>query len=429
MKEILINIKQYKKELIFGPLFKLLEAIIEISLPIIIAKIIDNNRNFTFNQIILYMIGMLIFILIGFGSASISQYFAAKASKGYGANLRKEFLKHISLLSNKQLNKYGTSALVNRITNDINNLEIAISMFIRLVLRSPFICIGSLIMISIINVRIAITVAISLIILSICIYIIFKISSKLQEKLNINIDKMLIRVKEDLVNIRLIRSVNSQEFEKCKFNERNKEIYDISLKYNFISNLLTPSNIIILNILVVIILYTSRINIEHISIGNLIAIINYISQMTNSVIVLSNLIIIYTKAFSSANRITDIMKIMPDMEYGKIDEISTTQNAIILKNVAFSYNKKSEFIKDFNINIKTGEIIGIIGFTASGKTTLLNLITRNYDINKGEILIFDRNITDYKKQTLKNNIKIISQKKQFFTETINENVSLRKKYK
>ncbi len=429
MKEILINLKSYKKELILGPLFKLLEAIIEISLPIIIAEIIDNNINFTPNQIIFYTIGMLIFILIGFGCASTSQYFAAKASKGYGANLRKEFFRHISLLSNKQLNEYGASALVNRITYDINNLEIAISMFIRLVLRSPFICIGSLLMIFVINVKIAIIVTISLIILSICIYIIFKISSKLQQKLNINIDKMLIRVKEDLVNIRLIRSTNSQEFEKCKFNGRNKEIYKISLKYNFISNLLTPSNIIILNILVVVILYISKLNIEHISIGKLIAIINYISQMTNSVIVLSNLIIIYTKAFSSANRITDIMKIRPDMEYGEINEIKTTQNAIILKNVSFSYNKESEFIKEFNINIKIGEIIGMIGFTASGKTTLLNLFARNYDVDKGEILIFDRNITDYKKQTLKNNIRIISQKKQFFTGTLEENISLRRKHK
>lgn len=429
MKEILINLKSYKKELILGPLFKLLEAIIEISLPIIIAEIIDNNINFTPNQIIFYTIGMLIFILIGFGCASTSQYFAAKASKGYGANLRKEFFRHISLLSNKQLNEYGASALVNRITYDINNLEIAISMFIRLVLRSPFICIGSLLMIFVINVKIAIIVTISLIILSICIYIIFKISSKLQQKLNINIDKMLIRVKEDLVNIRLIRSTNSQEFEKCKFNGRNKEIYKISLKYNFISNLLTPSNIIILNILVVVILYISKLNIEHISIGKLIAIINYISQMTNSVIVLSNLIIIYTKAFSSANRITDIMKIRPDMEYGEINEIKTTQNAIILKNVSFSYNKESEFIKEFNINIKIGEIIGMIGFTASGKTTLLNLFARNYDVDKGEILIFDRNITDYKKQTLKNNIRIISQKKQFFTGTLEKNISLRRKHK
>ena len=429
MKEILINLKAYKKELILGPLFKLLEAIIEISLPIIIAEIIDNNINFTPNQIIFYTIGMLIFILIGFGCASTSQYFAAKASKGYGANLRKEFFRHISLLSNKQLNEYGASALVNRITYDINNLEIAISMFIRLVLRSPFICIGSLLMIFVINVKIAIIVTISLIILSICIYIIFKISSKLQQKLNINIDKMLIRVKEDLVNIRLIRSTNSQEFEKCKFNGRNKEIYKISLKYNFISNLLTPSNIIILNILVVVILYISKLNIEYISLGKLIAIINYISQMTNSVIVLSNLIIIYTKAFSSANRITDIMKIRPDMEYGEINEIKTTQNAIILKNVSFSYNKESEFIKEFNINIKIGEIIGIIGFTASGKTTLLNLFARNYDVDKGEILIFDRNITDYKKQTLKNDIRIISQKKQFFTGTLEENISLRRKHK
>lgn len=429
MKGILKHLGKYKKELIVGPLFKLFEAIIEISLPIIIAKIIDNSINLTISKIILYIVGILTLILIGFCSASISQYFAAKASQGYGTNLRKEFFKHISLLSNKQLSKYGPSALVNRITNDINNLEIAVAMFIRLVLRTPFICIGSLIMISIINVRIAIIVTLALIILSISIYAIFKISAKLQQDLNKNIDKALVRIKEILVNIRLIRSVNTKDFEKEKFSEENNKIYEICLKYNFIANLLTPTNVMILNIAIVMILYISRVYIKNISIGNLIAIINYISQMTNAVIVLSNLIIIYTRAFSSANRITEIMKINPDIEYGNIYEMNNRENAIIFKNVSFSYNKESELIKDFNLTVKTGEIIGIIGFTASGKTSLLNLITRNYEGNKGEVFIFDRKISEYNKQTLKRNIKIISQKKQFFTETIEENIKLRRKYK
>ena len=429
MKGILKHLGKYKKELIVGPLFKLFEAIIEISLPIIIAKIIDNSINLTISKILLYILGILTLILIGFCSASISQYFAAKASQGYGTNLRKEFFKHISLLSNKQLSKYGASALVNRITNDINNLEIAVAMFIRLVLRSPFICIGSLIMISIINVRIAIIVTLALIVLSISIYAIFKISAKLQQDLNKNIDKALVRIKEILVNIRLIRSVNTKDFEKEKFSVENNKIYEISLRYNFISNLLTPTNVMILNIAIVMILYTSRVYVKNISIGNLIAIINYISQMTNAVIVLSNLIIIYTRAFSSANRITEIMKIKPDIKYGNIYEMNNRENAIIFKNVSFSYNKESELIKDFNLTVKTGEIIGIIGFTASGKTSLLNLITRNYEANKGEVFIFDRKISDYNKQALKRNIKIISQKKQFFTETIEENIKFRRKYK
>jgi len=424
MKEILKYLEKYKKELILGPLFKLFEAIIEISLPIIIAKIIDNYISLTTNKVVLYIVGILTLVLIGFVSASISQYFAAKASQGYGTNLRRKFFKHISLLSNKQLSKYGASALVNRITNDINNLEIAVAMFIRLVLRSPFICIGSLIMISIINVRIAIVVTIALMILSISIYAIFKASSKLQQNLNKRIDKALVRIKEILVNIRLIRSFNTKDFEKEKFSIENNKIFKISLKYNFISNLLTPTNVMILNIAIVIILYISKVYVKDISIGNLIAIINYISQMTNAVIVLSNLIIIYTRAFSSANRIAEIMEIKPDIEYGNITEMNNGENAIIFKNISFSYNEESELIKDFNLTVKTGEIIGIIGFTASGKTSLLNLITRNYEVNKGEILIFDKNICDYNKQTLKRNIKIISQKKQFFTGTIEENISL-----
>lgn len=429
MKEIIKDLKLYKKELVFGPLFKLIEAIIEISLPIFIAKIIDNSINLTIKQIIIYTIGILGLVLIGFCSASTSQYFAAKASQGYGTNLRKILFKHISLLSNNQINQYGTSALVNRITNDVNNLETAISMFIRLVLRSPFICVGALIMIFIINPKIAIVVTLALIILSICIYIIFKTSSKLQTKLNKNIDETLVRIKENLVNIRLVRSFNTKTFEKIKFDRENTKTDELSLKYQFISNLLTPNNVIILNIAIVAILYVSKMYVNNISIGNLIAIINYISQMTNAVIVLSNLIVIYTRAFTSANRISEIMEIKPDMQYGELDKMGNTENAIELDNVSFSYNKDSELIKDFNLKIKRGEIIGIIGFTASGKTSLLNLITRNYDVNSGEVLIFGKNIRDYKQETLKNNIRIIAQKKQFFTGTIEENIKLRRRYK
>lgn len=429
MREILKYLKPYKKELIFGPLFKLLEAVIEISLPIIIAKIIDNCIDIKNKQIIEYSLLLLGLIIIGFCSASTSQYFAAKASQGYGTNLRRKLFRHISSLSNRQLDKYGSSALVNRITNDINNLEVAIAMFIRLVLRSPFICIGSIIMIFIINIKIGLTVALALIILSICIYIIFKISSRLQKNLNKKIDITLLRIKENLINVRLIRSFNTRNFEKEKFDKQNKEMYRISLKYNIISNLLAPNNIIILNLTIIAILYVSKQFVEDISIGNLIAIINYISQITNAIIVLSSLIIIYTKAFTSASRIEEIFKICPEMKYGTIDRINEKENAIILRNVSFSYNKETEFIKDLNLTIKKGEIIGIIGFTASGKTSLLDLFSRNYDVDKGKILIFEKDIRDYNKETLTNNIKIIAQKKQFFTTTIEENVKMRRKCK
>lgn len=429
MREIAKYLKPYKKELIVGPLFKLLEAIIEISLPIFIARIIDNSTNLTIKQIIIYAIGILGLILIAFCSASISQYFAAKASQGYGANLRRSLFKHISLLSNEQINRFGTSALVNRITNDVNNLETAISMFIRLVLRSPFICIGALIMIFIINVKIAIVITVAIIVLAVCIYIIFKMSSKLQTKLNKSIDEILVKIKENLVNIRLVRSSNTIEFEKYKFDRENNEIHEYSLKYQFISNLLTPNNVLVLNLTIIAILYVSKIYVKNISTGSLIAIIGYISQMTNAVIVLSNLIIIYTKAFTSANRILEIAKIKSDMQYGELDKMDDIENAIELDNVSFSYNKESELIKHANIKIKTGEVIGVIGFTASGKTSLLNLITRNYDVTSGEILIFGENIKEYKKETLKNNIRIIAQKKQFFTETIKENIKLRTKHR
>ncbi len=423
---ILKILKSYKKELTIGPLFKLIEAIIEIMLPIIIAKIIDSASILTGQQIFKYCLGLIFLILVGFGAACISQYYAARTSQGYGTKLREKVINKISRLSEKQINKIGPSAIVNRIINDINNLEVAIAMFIRLVLRVPFICIGSLIMIFYIDRKIGIIVSISALLLGISIYAIFKISSKIQRNLNSNIDKFLVKIKESLLNIRLIKSFGSEEYEKNKVENDNSNIRKLAFRYNNISNLLAPTSTVILDIAIIAVLFAYKININDISTGNLIAIINYISQMISAVIVFSNLIVIYTKAFVSAKRIEEIMDLVPEMNYGIESKFENNDIAIDFMNVDFSYNEINKNLQNINFEIKQGEIIGIIGLTGSGKTTILNLISRKYDITDGEIYLFGRDIKEYSKKSLKDNVVIISQKKNFFTDTIENNIKLRK---
>lgn len=423
---ILKILKSYKKELTIGPLFKLIEAIIEIMLPIIIAKIIDNASTLTGQQIFKYCLLLIFLILVGFGAACISQYYAARTSQVYGTKLREKVINKISKLSEKQINNIGTSAIVNRIINDINNLEVAIAMFIRLVLRVPFICIGSLIMIFYIDRKIGIMVSTSAILLGISIYAIFKISSKIQRKLNLNIDKFLVKIKESLLNIRLIKSFGSEEYEKNKVENDNLNIRKLAFKYNKVSNLLAPTSTVILDMVIIAVLFAYKISINDISTGNLIAIINYISQMISAVIVFSNLIVIYTKAFVSAKRIEEMMDLVPEMNYGIESEFEKNDIAIDFMNVDFSYNEINKNLQNINFEIKQGEIIGIIGLTGSGKTTILNLISRKYDISNGEIYLFGKDIKEYSKNTLKDNVVIISQKKNFFTDTIDNNIKLRK---
>lgn len=422
---VLEDLKSYKKELIIGPLLKLIEAILEVLLPITIAKLIDNANNFDNNQILIYGIGLLVLIIIGFLCACVSQYCAAITSQGYGTNLREKMIRKVSKLSDNQIKKVGSSAITNRIINDITNLEVAIAMLIRQVLRVPFVCVGSLIMIYYINLNTGIAVTVALFVLAICIFLIFRYSAKMQRRLNVDIDNLLIRVKESIGNIRLIRSFNTQNYEENKVNQKNTEIKEKALKYNNVSNLLAPTSTVILDIAIIAILILYKINLSNISLGNLIAVINYISRMITAVIMFSNLIIIYSKAFVSSKRIKEVLEMNVDMKFGAEAQMNKSNIAIKFDNVSFSYNENN-LLENINLKIDTGEIIGIIGLTGSGKTTLLNLISRKNDVKSGHIEIFGKEIKRYNKRNLKEKIVLIGQKKNFFTDTIENNIKLRK---
>ena len=427
MKKVGKIIKKYKKELIIGPILKLVEAIIEVIIPIIIAKVIDNIFTYSIDDKIKIGSIILLITIFGYVFASISQYIATKVSQSIGKSLRLELFKHIFKIPNKYVDKIGSLAIVNRLTNDIFNIEIAIAMWIRLVIRVPFICIASLVMIGFINMKIALMVFVSTIIFSLAIYIIIKVTIPLFKKANKALDKLLAKTKEEIINIKIIRSFVTENSELNKFDKINEENFKYSKKANIFSSLLSPITSIILNITIILILINGNIQIKSnlLTQGELIAIINYVTQILISVIILSNLISIYTKAFSSINRVNDIFDVEEEKETGTIEKvIEGVKDIIRFENVNFSYNNKNLLLKNINVNIKKGEIIGIIGTTSSGKSTFLELINRSYIPNSGNIFFYDLNLSEYTDSYIKKNIKIIEQNPIFLRDSIKNNIKL-----
>ena len=428
MKKLLKYLKKYKINLVVGPILKLLEAIIEVLLPIIIAYFIDNYQNFSTEELMNYSILLIILVTFGLIFACTAQYIAARTSQGYSKILREKLFSHIQKIPANKLSSIGSSAVVNRIINDVTNLETGIAMFIRLVIRVPFIFIGSIVMISIINIKIAINVLIASIILFAIIIIIARFASKIYQKANLFLDKLTLKIKENLVNVKLIRSFVKQNSEKCKFEEINNSTYVYTKIANVLSFILNPISIFILNITTLIVLNISNVefNIGNLTKGDSIAVINYISEMLLAVVVLSNLVTIYTRCFASSKRILELLNIEEDKESGNLREFKNTSNIIDMKNVNFSYFNDSTKpnLKNISLDISAGEIVGIIGLTGSGKSTFLKLLNNSLHITSGTLKIFGEEINKYSSTFLKEYTTYIGQKPDFITDTIFENISL-----
>ena len=428
MKKLLKYLKKYKINLVVGPILKLLEAIIEVLLPIIIAYFIDNYQNFSTEELMNYSILLIILVTFGLIFACTAQYIAARTSQGYSKILREKLFSHIQKIPANKLSSIGSSAVVNRIINDVTNLETGIAMFIRLVIRVPFIFIGSIVMISIINIKIAINVLIASIILFAIIIIIARFASKIYQKANLFLDKLTLKIKENLVNVKLIRSFVKQNSEKGKFEQINNSTYVYTKIANVLSFILNPISIFILNITTLIVLNISNVefNIGNLTKGDSIAVINYISEMLLAVVVLSNLVTIYTRCFVSSKRILELLNIEEDKESGNLREFKNTSNIIDMKNVNFSYFNDSTKpnLKNISLDISTGEIVGIIGLTGSGKSTFLKLLNNSLHITSGTLKLFGEEINKYSSTFLKEYTTYIGQKPDFITDTIFENISL-----
>lgn len=425
MNTLLKYLKNYKLNLIIGPILKLSEAVIEVLLPIIIAFFIDNYKNFSTKDLIYYSLGLIILVALGLLFACSAQYIAAKTSQGYSKTLREKLFTHIQNVPSSKINSIGSSVIANRLINDVTNIEIGIAMVIRLVLRVPFIFIGSIIMISLINIQLAINVLVASIILFLVILLIARLASNLYQKANLQLDKLTLRIMENLTNIKLIRSFVTQNIEKTKFDKVNNLTYVYSKLATILSFLLNPISIFILNFITLIVLNISNVEFGAGSLtkGEIIAIINYISEMLLAVVVLSNLIAIYTKTFASSKRILELFNLAETKRPGYLKEFKPTNYIFDISNVSFSYFSTSN-LKDISLKIKPSETIGIIGLTGAGKSTFLRLLNNSLTISSGSLKLYGEDINKYDANFLKNNITYICQNPDFITGTIAENITL-----
>ncbi|GAA0107499.1 ABC transporter ATP-binding protein [Clostridium tertium] len=427
--------KDYKKEAILGPIFKLIEAILELFVPIVMAKIIDvgvRNSNISY---IFKMGGILILLGVsGLGFALICQYYASVASQGVGTSIRSALFKHINKLSHTEIDKIGAPTLITRLTNDVNQIQTGVAMIIRLGSRTPFIIIGSTIMAIALDLKLSIIFIVTTPLIALVIYFVMSKSLPLYKIIQNKLDNISLITRENLEGTRVIKAFSKEESEKLRFKNASNDLSDTSINVGKISALLNPITYIIMNLSIVAILWFGgiRVNSGSLTQGEVIAFVNYITQILLALIVFAQLVVILTKASTSATRVSEILEIKSTIvEKDNIKTHSSKSEAAFIefKNVFFSYADSNEYsLSNISLTINKNETIGIIGGTGSGKSTLVNLIPRFYDATKGQVLINGTNVKDYTLNRLRSMIGIVPQKAVLFKGTLMENLKWGKKY-
>ncbi|CQR56386.1 ABC transporter ATP-binding protein [Paenibacillus riograndensis] len=429
MFKLAVFLKPYRKEVILGPVFKLLEAILELLLPTIVALIVNNGIGRHDSAYVYRMGGLMVLMsLLGFSCSMVCQYYAARASQGFGTSLRNKMFKHISALSYAELDTFGTPSLINRITNDVNQLQLAVAMLIRLVIRAPFICIGAIIMSMILDFRLSLILLAATPVIGVILYFIITRSSPLYRKYQQKLDHLALVLSENLSGIRVIRAFAKSRSEKQRFDAASEDLTATAIRVARISAWLGPMTTLVVNAAIIAILWAGGIHIDagRLSQGEIIAFINYVTQILLALIVVSNLVIIFTKASSSANRVNEVLGTEASvLDTGNHSLPRTGQQApaITFEHVSFGYNTTGELaLHDISVAINRGETVGLIGSTGSGKSTFVNLIPRFYDAVEGEIRVDGVNVRDYGLEQLRRKIGIVPQKATLFSGTIADNI-------
>lgn len=431
MRKLIKYLKGYEKESIIGPLFKLLEACFELLVPLVMARIIDIGIK---NADLPYILKMGT-VLIGFGVLGLTcsltaQYFAAKAATGFGTELRKDLFSHINGLSYTELDTIGTSTLVTRITSDINQAQAGVNLVLRLFLRSPFIVLGAVIMAFTINVKLAWIFVVLVPVLSIVIYGIMMISIPIYKKVQNKLDKVLLITRENLTGARVIRAFSRQKEEIEDFDRESSQLMGIQLLVGRISALLNPITYVVVNAAIIIVLWFGGKTVYSgiITQGELIALINYMSQILLALVALASLIISFTKASASAIRINDVFEQKSDMKEGDTP-VWQEEGApkVVFDNVCFAYKGNKDSLTNLSFAAKAGQTIGIIGGTGSGKSTLVNLIPRFYDVREGAVKMDGVNVKDYPFGQLRSKVGVVPQNAVLFAGTIRDNMKWGKK--
>ena len=433
MRKLLIYLKDYKKESIIGPLFKLLEATFELIVPVIMAHIIDIGIK-NHDTLYIWKMGavLVIFGILGLTCSLLAQYFAAKAAVGFGTALRHDLFWHIENLSHAEVDKAGSSTLVVRMKSDVNQVQSGVNLVLRLFLRSPFIVVGALVMAFTINWKAAMVFVVTVPLLAFVIYGIMVITIPLYKKVQRELDEVLLTTRENLTGVRVIRAFRTQKLERETFEHKSDMLMDIQMHVGKISASLNPLTYIIVNAGIIAVIWFGgiQVNVGDMTQGEVIALVNYMTQTLLALVALANLIITFTKALASAGRINEVFAMKPGIVDGNEKESAVQQTeepktAVSMEDVTFYYQESKEpALEHISFTAKKGETIGIIGGTGSGKSTLVSLIPRFYDVTEGRVFVNEKDVREYKVENLRSKVGTVPQKAVLFHGTIRDNMKM-----
>lgn len=428
MKKLFIYLKNYKKECVLGPAFKLLEALFELFVPLVMASVIDRGINGGDMGHIWRMIGVMVLLgVIGLVCSITAQYFCAVAAVGFSGKLRSVLFGHIQRLGFKEADKIGQATLITRLTSDLNQLQNGVNLVLRLFLRSPFIVFGAAIMAFTVDVKSSLIFLLTIPVLSVVVFAIILGGAPIYKKVQSKLDNILKITRENLTGVRVIRAFRAEKDEIDRFKAGNSQLKESQLFAGRISALMNPVTYVVVNLSVVYIIYSGavEVNAGTLTQGEVVALVNYMSQILIELVKLANLIITVTKAIACGNRIADVLDVKTGMEIS--NETETSDSAVEMRNVSLSYNENGEAsLNDISFKIKEGQSVGVIGVTGSGKSSLVGLIPRFYDATGGEVFVMGKNVKSYDVDALRTLVSIVPQKAQLFKGTIRSNVAFGK---
>ncbi len=427
-------LNNYKKEVIIGPLCKLFEAILELLVPLVMANIIDVGINELHDAgYVLKMGGLMVLLAaVGLTSALFCQYFASKASQGAGTAIRSALFRHINSLSHAELDKLGTPSLITRITNDTNQVQQNIAMMIRLLTRAPFIVVGSLVMATTINKPLSLIFFAAAILIGVTLWFVMSRSVPIYAAMQKTLDKIGLLSRENLAGSRVIRAFSKQKSEKERIDNATEEFEKIALRVSRLSALLSPVTYAVTNIAIIAIVWFGAVNVNagNMHTGDIVALVSYMTQILLAMIVVANLVILMTKGSASAKRINEVLETAPSISETETNDISIIENnrapKIAFQHVHFNYGDGDDELTDIDFTIQKGMTVGIIGGTGCGKSTLINLIPRFYDVTEGAVFVDGINVKQYGFERLRKQMGMVPQQSVLFSGTIRQNMRWQK---
>ena len=428
MRKLVRYLKNYKLNLTLGPLAKLTEAIFELIVPLVMSDIIDNgiDGDGGLEYVLTHGAIMVALGVLGLACALTCQYLAAKCSQGFGTELRNDLFRHINTLSFKELDKFGTPSIVNRLSSDVNQLQYMVAMLIRLVIRAPFLVIGAAVMAMMINLKLSLIFIAAAPLIAVVLYFIMSRSIPLYKNVQQKLDKVAQITRENLSGVRVVRAFSEQEYEKDRFDKSADELTRGAIVVGRISALLNPATFVIINAAIIAILWFGGglVNTGEMTQGEVFAFVNYMTQISLALVVVAQLVVTVTKAIASGTRVVELLDAAPSITDDGNTEVDTSVDAPAVKfdHVSFGYNEGKYTLTDLTLTVPRGASVGVIGGTGSGKSTLVNLLARFYDVSEGSVELFGTDVKKYPLKQLRRTVAYVPQNTMLFSGTIRSNL-------